>query len=55
MLRNLHHVRSRFRRFEPRIVPQYVYRTLASYDDAHRAALGEAVRPPAAPQRADRR
>ena len=54
MLRNLHHVRSRFRRFEPRIVPEYVYRTLASYDDAHREALGEGVRPPPAPQRAER-
>jgi coenzyme F420 hydrogenase subunit beta len=54
MLRNLHHVRSRFRRFEPRIVPEYVYRTLAPYEDAHREALGEGVRPPATPQRAGR-
>jgi len=47
LLRNLHHVRSHFARFEPRIVPEYVYRTLAPYDDAHRAALGRGVRPPA--------
>ena len=45
LLRNLHHVRSHFARFEPRIVPDYVYRALAPYDDAHRAALGRGVRP----------
>lgn len=45
LLRNLHHVRTRFARFEPRIVPDYVYRALADYDDAHRAAFGRGVRP----------
>ena len=47
LLRNLHHVRSHFARFEPRVVPEYVYRTLAPYDDAHQAALGRSVRSPA--------
>jgi hypothetical protein len=28
-------------------VPEYVYRTLAPYDDAHQAALGRSVRSPA--------
>ncbi|WP_295884192.1 Coenzyme F420 hydrogenase/dehydrogenase, beta subunit C-terminal domain [uncultured Thiohalocapsa sp.] len=52
MLRNLHYVRSRFSRFEPRIVPDYVYRALAPYDAAHREALGRGVRPePPTPQR----
>lgn len=51
MLRNLHHVRGRFARFEPRIVPNYVYRALADYDAAHREALGRGVRPePAVPE-----
>ncbi len=45
MLRNLHHVRGRFSRFEPRIVPDYVYRALAPYEEAHREALGRGIRP----------
>jgi coenzyme F420 hydrogenase subunit beta len=48
LLRNLHHVRSHFARFEPRIVPAHVYRALAPYDDAHRQVFGRGVHP--APQ-----
>jgi coenzyme F420 hydrogenase subunit beta len=51
LLRNLHHVRGHFARFEPRIVPDYVYRALAPYDAAHRQALGRGIRPQA-PQQA---
>jgi len=51
LLRNLHHVRSRFRRFEPRIVPTFVYRALAPYDEANRDALGEGVWPPTTSRR----
>jgi coenzyme F420 hydrogenase subunit beta len=51
MLRNLHHVRTHFRRFEPRIVPAYVYRALAPYESAHQQAMGRGIRPqPPAPQ-----
>ena len=49
LLRNLHHVRGQFARFEPRIVPDYVYRALAPYDVAHRQALGRGVRPEPSP------
>jgi coenzyme F420 hydrogenase subunit beta len=45
MLRNLHHVRTHFPRFEPRIVPDYVYRTLAPYEAAHQQAMGRGIRP----------
>ncbi|WP_295538357.1 Coenzyme F420 hydrogenase/dehydrogenase, beta subunit C-terminal domain [uncultured Thiohalocapsa sp.] len=54
LLRNLHHVRSRFRRFEPRIVPTFVYRALAPYDEANRDALGEGVWPPTTSRRTKR-
>lgn len=33
LFRNLHHVRTQFARFEPRIVPEHVWRTLAPYAD----------------------
>jgi coenzyme F420-reducing hydrogenase beta subunit len=51
LFRNLHHVRERFARFEPRIVPDFVYRALADYEEAHQEAMGRPIRPPAEPAR----
>jgi coenzyme F420 hydrogenase subunit beta len=45
LLRNLHHVRGRFARFEPRIVPEYAYLALMPYDEDHRQVFGQGVRP----------
>jgi coenzyme F420 hydrogenase subunit beta len=46
LFRNLHHVRSQFGRFEQRIVPGHVYRTLAPYAETYRASIGRPLEPP---------
>ncbi|KAA6184576.1 coenzyme F420 hydrogenase [Thiohalocapsa marina] len=48
LLRNLHHVRSQFGRFERRIVPAHVYRSLAPYADIYRDTMGRPLSPASA-------
>jgi len=45
LLRNLQHVREHFARFEPRIVPDHVYRTLAAYQDDYRGSFDRPLVP----------
>jgi coenzyme F420 hydrogenase subunit beta len=57
LFRNLQHVRERFGRFEPRIVPGHVYRSLAPYGEAYQQQFGRPLVPPraAAPAGAETR
>ncbi|MGD8208144.1 MAG: Coenzyme F420 hydrogenase/dehydrogenase, beta subunit C-terminal domain [Thiohalocapsa sp.] len=45
LLRNLHHVRTHFARFETRIVPDHVYRALAAYGATYREVFGRPLEP----------
>lgn len=46
LLRNLNYVRSKFPRFEARVVPEHVYHTLAPYADHYQAVFGRPLTPP---------
>jgi coenzyme F420 hydrogenase subunit beta len=45
LFRNLHYVRTHFARFEPRIVPEHVYRTLSPYTDDYQAVFERPLDP----------
>jgi len=45
LFRNLDYVRQQFGRFEPRIVPDHVYRTLAPYAEDYEAVFGRPLSP----------
>jgi coenzyme F420 hydrogenase subunit beta len=45
LFRNLHYVRTHFARYEPRIVPDHVYRTLAPYADDYQAVFERPLDP----------
>ncbi|MFW6258695.1 MAG: hypothetical protein ACOC26_04290, partial [Halochromatium sp.] len=45
LFRNLQHVRERFGRFEPRIVPAHVYRALAPYAKDYADTFGRPLLP----------
>ncbi len=47
LFRNLNYVRSKFPRFEARVVPGHVYRALAPYAETYRAVFGLDLKPPA--------
>ncbi|MBK1716646.1 Coenzyme F420 hydrogenase/dehydrogenase, beta subunit C-terminal domain [Thiocystis violacea] len=47
LLRNLNYVRSKFARFESRVVPRHVYETLAPYAETYEQTFGRALAPPA--------
>ncbi|QIK38043.1 coenzyme F420 hydrogenase [Caldichromatium japonicum] len=46
LLRNLNYVRSKFPRFEARVVPEHVYQTLAPYAETYQTVFGRPLRPP---------
>ncbi len=43
LLRNLNYMRSKFERFEQRVVPYHVYETLEPYSDLYRETFGRAL------------
>jgi coenzyme F420 hydrogenase subunit beta len=45
LLRNLNYIRSKFPRFEPRVVPYHVYATLAPYADLYEQTFGRPLAP----------
>jgi coenzyme F420 hydrogenase subunit beta len=49
LLRNLNYVRSKFPKFESRVVPYHVYETLAPYAELYEQTFGR----PLAPTRAE--